>query len=367
MSGTSITIGILTGGGDCPGLNAVIRAVTRRALAAGAKVVGIEDGFLGLIEGRTRALTAADVSGILAQGGTILGASNRANPARFARGTNPDGSPRFTDETDRAVETARRAGLDAIVAVGGDGTMEVSSAFLRRAKGLRIVGVPKTIDNDILGTDVTFGFTTAVTTATEALDRVRTTAASHHRTMVVEVMGRYAGWIALHAGVAGGAEVILVPEIPYDPAIIARVVHARANDGKRHTIVCVAEGARPRGGAATVARVDPTSPDPTRLGGIGRVLADQIELATNVESRSIVLGHVQRGGPPVPFDRILGTRLGVHAVELLLRGADARMAAIRGAAVTDVDLSVAASGQRLIGADDELVRAARLTGVCFGD
>ncbi len=359
-------IGILTGGGDCPGLNAVIRAVTKTAIFDhGWEVLGIEDGYLGLIEDRLRPLTADDVSGILTRGGTILGTSNRANPARFCTGFDATGAPIFEDVTDRCLEHIARRELDAIVAIGGDGTMSCSRTFVERS--VNIIGVPKTIDNDIVGTELTFGFETAVGIATEAIDRIHTTAASHSRVMVVEVMGRNAGWIALHAGVAGGADVILLPEVPYDVAAIRAVIEHREAHGRTFTIVCIAEGAAERGGEQTVARIDPTSPDPVRLGGVGDRLARQIEASTDRESRCTVLGHVQRGGTPCAGDRVLATRFGHHAACLLEAGARARMVAMRDGAVTDVELVRAADKQRTIPASDPLVAAARSVGTSFGD
>jgi len=239
-------IGLLTGGGDCPGLNAVIRAVTKDALHHGVQVVGIEDGFLGLIEDRTVELDYEAVSNILTVGGTILGSSNRADPARFAVDTNADGSPIFADVTDKCMGVIERLGIEALVVIGGDGTMSCAAPFVER--GINCIGVPKTIDNDLWGTDLTFGHLTAVQVATDALDRVHTTAASHHRVMVVEVMGRNAGWIALNAGVASGSDAILIPEIPFDLGVLGELVERRSAHGKRFTIICCSEGARPSGG-----------------------------------------------------------------------------------------------------------------------
>jgi phosphofructokinase-like protein len=363
-------IGVLTGGGDCPGLNAVIRAVVLDALACGMTVVGIEDGYLGLIENRMRELEEIDTVGILNRGGTILGSNNRSNPAKFPVGENPppplgDGKIIYKDLTDQCLRNLRERGVEALVVIGGDGTMTIASIFAD--KGLPVVGVPKTIDNDIEGTEVTFGFATAVDTATEAMDRCRTTADSHHRAMIVEVMGRNAGWIALHAGVAAGADVILIPEIPFrmEP-IYTKIIH-RGKRGRKSTLVCVSEGAVPLGGSKIVARVDPLSPDPIRLGGIGKWLAEQIEDATGVESRFVVLGHVQRGGSPSPGDRVLSTLLGNHAMTLLREGKIGRMVAVQGGRLTDVDLRRPAGRQRLVSPDDPLISAARAVGTTFGD
>ncbi|MFG0285680.1 MAG: 6-phosphofructokinase [Phycisphaerales bacterium JB039] len=359
-------IGLLTGGGDCPGLNAVIRASAKDAMGAGVEVWGVEDGFLGLIENRIRPLSYDDVSGILNAGGTILGASNKANPARFATGADAEGNPIWEDVTDRCMDNIRTHGLDALVVIGGDGTMTVAMTFVER--GVPCVGVPKTIDNDLYGTDITFGFLTATAIATEALDRVHTTAASHHRAMVVEVMGRNSGWIALHAGVASGSDVILVPEIEFDMAHVCEVVEQRARRGRRYTVICVSEGAAPKGREQFVDRRDPTSPDPIRLGGVAKFVSDQIEDATGVESRHVVLGHVQRGGSPVAADRVLATRFGHAATTLLVEeGKTNRMVAQAGGKITHVDMAEAAGRQRKIPPDHSLVEAARAVGTSFGD
>ncbi len=359
-------IALLTGGGDCPGLNAVIRAATKDAIGAGAEVFGIEDGFLGLIEDRIRPLTFDDVSGILTTGGTILGASNKANPARFATGTDAAGDPVFEDVTDRCMANLEKHRLDALVVIGGDGTMAVTLPFVER--GVRCVGVPKTIDNDIRGTDISFGFLTASAIATEALDRVHTTAASHHRAMVVEVMGRNSGWIALHAGVASGSDVILIPEIAFDMQAVCRAVEERARGGRNYTVICVSEGATPRGREQFVDRRDPTSPDPIRLGGVAKFISDQVESATGVESRHVVLGHVQRGGGPTAADRVLATQFGHAATTLLMdRAMAGRMIAMRRGEITDIDIAEAASGQRKVPQDHPLVEAARALGTSFGE
>jgi phosphofructokinase-like protein len=358
-------IGVLTGGGDCPGLNAVIRAVTKDAMHNGIEVLGIEDGFLGLIENRVRPLDLDSVSGILTAGGTILGSSNKANPKNFATGVNDDGTPIFEDVTDQCIKNVHSHALDALVVIGGDGTMTAASNFVER--GVDCVGVPKTIDNDLFGTDITFGFMTAVQIATNALDRVHTSAASHHRVMVVEVMGRNAGWIALHAGVAAGADVILLPEIPFDIDKVCESIHERAKRGKRFSIVCCSEGAAPKGGAQMVERTDPTSPDPIRLGGIAKWTADTIEDRTGIESRYVVLGHVQRGGTPVAGDRVLATQLGDHAMELLKAGTMNRMVVMQGFRLGDVAITECADKQRTIPADNPLIAAARSVYTSFGD
>ncbi|RMH23681.1 MAG: 6-phosphofructokinase [Planctomycetota bacterium] len=359
-------LGILTGGGDCPGLNAVIRAVAKTAIYQHEiEVFGIEDGFLGLIENRIRRLHSADVSNIITLGGTILGSSNKADPARFPTGYNEAGEPVFKDVTGDCLRHIEEHKLDALCLIGGDGTMTGAQPFIDA--GINCIGLPKTIDNDLEGTDITFGFSTAVQTATEAIDRVHTTAQSHHRVMIVEVMGRNAGWIALYAGAASGSDVILLPEIPYSLEAICDFARFRGKHGKRFSIVCIAEGAKPEGGRPVVSRIDPTSPDPIRLGGIGERLADDIERCTGIETRAIVLGHVIRGGTPIAFDRVLGTRFGYHAVHLLTTGATSRMVVMRNGEVTDIDIRAVANKQRLVPRDHQLIEAAKSVGTCFGE
>ncbi|MEM8710554.1 MAG: ATP-dependent 6-phosphofructokinase [Planctomycetota bacterium] len=358
-------IGVLTGGGDCPGLNAVLRSVTKHALQAGLDVRGIEDGFLGLIENRVRELRYDDVSGILKLGGTILGTSNKANPERFATGTDDEGNVIWEDVTDRCFATIEEHGLEALVVLGGDGTMICAQPFAQA--GIPVIGVPKTIDNDVLGTDLTFGFQSAVEIATEALDRLHTTAEAHGRALVLEVMGRNAGWIALRAGVAGGADVILVPEIPFSIDHVVEQIEWRRKLGRRSTIVCVAEGATMIGGKQVVHALDPTSPDPVKLGGIGEVVAKLIDERSPVESRAVTLGHTQRGGSPVANDRVLGTQFGAAATQLLLDGRANRMVAWVDGRVTDIDISDPAKGQRTIAPDEPLVTAARACYTNFGD
>ncbi|MEM9064476.1 MAG: ATP-dependent 6-phosphofructokinase [Planctomycetota bacterium] len=358
-------IGVLTGGGDCPGLNAVIRAVVKDALYHGIRVTGIEDGFLGLIERRARPLDDHAVSDILTAGGTVLGSSNKANPQQFATGMNEDGTVIWEDVTPQCVDYMKHLGLEALVVIGGDGTMTCAAPMIEA--GINCIGVPKTIDNDLHGTDITFGFMTAVHIATESMDRVRTTAASHHRVMVVEVMGRNSGWIALHSGVASGADVILLPEIEFDVDKICESIRERQRRGKKYSIVCVAEGAKPKGGEQIVHRVDPTSPDPIRLGGIADWLMHKIEDATKIESRHVVLGHTQRGGTPVAADRVLATQFGHHAMELLKDNAEGRMVAMQGFKLTDIPILECAGKQRLVPGDHHLVAAARSVATSFGD
>ena len=358
-------IGLLTGGGDCPGLNAVIRAVVKEAIFHDIAVVGFEDGFMGLIEDRTQNLTLDHVSNILTHGGTILGSSNKADPGNYPCRQNPDGSWVYEDRTQQCMDVISRHGLDALVVVGGDGTMTCANPFVQR--GVNCIGVPKTIDNDLHGSDITFGFLTAVQTATEALDRVHTTAASHHRVMVVEVMGRNAGWLALHAGLASGSDVILIPEIPFSLDEIARVVKLRSKRGKRFSIIVASEGARPAGGQQIVDRVVENSPDPIRLGGVAKWVAEQVEDRTGIESRYVVLGHVQRGGTPTAADRILATQFGDHAMHLLRAGKRNRLVVMQQGKLTDVDINDAAGKQRLVPLNHPLLDAARSVYTSFGD
>jgi len=359
-------IGILTGGGDCPGLNAVLRAVTKSAIYRhGVRVFGIEDGFVGLIEGRVAELLSLHVSGILTRGGTILGTNNRANPTRYYVGKGADGKPIFENRLEDCLRTIERLELDAIIVIGGDGTMACAAPLVER--GINCIGVPKTIDNDLVGTDITFGFTTAYTTATLSLDRLHSTAASHHRVMVCELMGRNAGWLTLHAGIASGSDVILLPEIPFSIDKVCRFVESRMNRGRGFSIVACAEGARPEGGEQVIARHDPSSADPIRLGGIGERVAAQIEDQTGIETRTTALGHVQRGGPPVAADRVLATQFGIHALELVMNGAQSRMVVMQDGRITDVDLLHAAGKQRLVPMDHPLITAARSVRTCFGD
>jgi 6-phosphofructokinase 1 len=367
MSPKSIhRIGILTGGGDCPGLNAVIRAVAKTAiLQSGIEVFGIKDGFQGLIEDRICPLSFRDVSGILTRGGTILGTNNRCNPSRWCTGFGSDGAPIFSDVTGTCMDNLRKHRIDALIVIGGDGSMKCAAPFVEA--GINVIGIPKTIDNDLYGTEITFGFLTAVNTATDALDRLHSTADSHHRVMVCEVMGRNAGWIALTAGVASGSDMILIPEIPFHESAIEEFISSRMNGGPGFAIVVVAEGAVAAGGKQTIARIDPTSPDPIRLGGIGNRVADIIRARTNAEVRTTALGHVLRGGAPIAADRILATHFGYHALAILLEGARGRLVVRENNVFSDVDLLVSAGKQRLVPMDHALITAARALGTSFGD
>jgi len=359
-------IGVLTGGGDCPGLNAVIRVVTKTAITKlGIEVIGIEDGFLGLIRNRMRPLRMDDVSNILTVGGTILGTTNKADPAHFATGKDDQGRPIFEDVTDRVIEHIADRRLDGIICIGGDGTMSGAAGLIRR--GVRCIGVPKTIDNDLMATELTFGFTTAAQTATECIDRIHSTASSHHRVMLVEIMGRNAGWLTLHAGLAGGADVILIPEIPYKLDSVCEACLERDRRGKRFTLIAVAEGARPEGGQQVVNKIVHDSPDPVRLGGVSVLLAQQIAERTGLETRATILGHVQRGGTPVAFDRVLASHFGFKAIELVAEGAWGQMVALQNGRITSVPIESVAGQQRQVPPDDPLIAMARAVGTCMGD
>jgi phosphofructokinase-like protein len=356
-------VGILTGGGDCPGLNAVIRAVSKSLIGQyGLEVMGIEDGFEGLVESRIRPLTYDNVSGILQTGGTILGTSNKADPFHYPQ--KESGELVLKDLSDRALANADLAGLDAVVCLGGNGSMTIARDL--QVKGLRIVGVPKTIDNDLWGTDVTFGHDSAVSVAAEAIDRIHTTAQSHHRVMIVEVMGRFAGWLALGAGIAGGADVILIPEIDYDLEAICRKFVQRREHGRRFSIVCVAEGAKPVGGQLVARQMAEGSPERIRLGGIAVKLGEDIEKLCGLETRATILGHLQRGGTPTAFDRVLATRFGVAAAEMVARGEYGRMAALRGEEIVSIPLDEVAGRTKHVPLDSQLLKAARAVGTNVG-
>lgn len=358
-------IGVLTGGGDCPGLNAVIRAVVKTAiLQQGWKVMGIEDGFEGLlVHGKVRPLLFDHVKDILDRGGTILGASNRANPFEYK--FKVDGKVVTEDRSSVLIENLRSLEIDALIIIGGDGTLSIAARLSKL--GVPLVGVPKTIDNDLASTDVTFGFDTAINTATEAIDKIRTTGESHHRVMVVEVMGRYAGWIALEAGIASGADVILIPEIPFNIEKIFHVIRERAKVGRHHSIIVVAEGARPQGRDMLVKRIVEEIADTVRLGGIGEMLANKISDELGIESRETVLGHIQRGGSPSAFDRILSTRLGFGAVTLLAGGDFGKMVCLKTPGISSVPLEEAVKQLKKVTVELDMVRAARAIGVSLGD
>lgn len=364
MPKTAKRIGILTGGGDCPGLNAVIRAVVKAAYGMyDLKVIGFVDGYEGLIQNRYRVIDPDDASGILATGGTILGTSNRADPFRFPV-LQDDDQYIYLDRSSEAVRNFEGLGLDTLIAIGGDGTMAASAGMMK--KGLPIIGVPKTIDNDLVGTDVTFGFDSAVSTATEAIDRIHTTAQSHHRVMIVEVMGRYAGWLALASGMAGGGDIVLMPEFPYDIEAVCDAVRARRARGRNFSIAVIGEGSKMAGGEMVVARKVETSPDAVRLGGIGHQLAAQIEGLTNIECRVTVLGHLLRGGSPTAHDRLLATRFGVEATRLAASGQTGRMVVLKDNRMDSVPIEDVAGKLRLVQPKDTLVQVAQALGVCLG-
>ncbi len=357
-------IGVLTGGGDCPGLNSVIRAVTKAAITKyNMEVVGFLDGFKGLVENESIPLDLKTISGIGYRGGTILGSSNRDNPFEFFSTQN--GKRVVIDESDRAINNLKGLGLDGLIVIGGDGSLNIAQKFFE--KGVAVVGVPKTIDNDLSCTDVTFGFNTAVDTASEALDRLHTTAESHHRAMILEVMGRYAGWIALHAGISGGAHIILIPEIPYRIEFVIEKIRQRQWHGKKFSIIVVAEGAVPLGGEQVVQKMVAESHDPVRLGGIGQKLASEIEEMAKVESRVTVLGHLQRGGSPIPYDRILSARYGVAAVEAFVNGHTGTMVSLRGPDIVTVPIKEAIKELKKVNPVGNLVETARAMDISFGD
>jgi len=360
-SGKVKRIGVLTGGGDAPGLNAVIRAVVKTAANSGLECIGLEDSFDGLIEpNRSRPLTPRDVTGILRLGGTILGTTNRGNPFAYPIAT----SGGTVDYSARCIEMFHHLALDALVVIGGDGTLAIAHEFSKR--GIPVVGVPKTIDNDICETVNTFGFDTAVSFATDAIDRLHTTAEAHHRVMIVEVMGRYAGWIALHSGIAGGADVILVPEIPFDIDKVAAHIVAREKWGASFSIVVVAEGAAPKGGKRSVVK-EAELGTVERLGGIGSIVAADIERLTKKETRYVVLGHLQRGGSPTAFDRVLATRFGHKAVELLIEGHFGQMVALQSPYIVAVPLEKIVGRTRNVPPDSDLLATARSVGISLGE
>jgi 6-phosphofructokinase 1 len=337
-------VGILTGGGDCPGLNAVIRAVVRKGITVyGYDVLGIKNGWLGLLEGKIIPLDLGAISGILPRGGTILGTS-RTNPFKVE-----DGIGKIFSQVEKFE-------MDAVIAVGGEDTLGV--ALRLHERGLRCVGVPKTIDNDLAGTDYTFGFDTAITVVTEALDRLHTTAEAHHRVMVVEVMGRHAGWIAVEGGLAGGADIILIPEFPFDMPEICDQILKRRERGKLFSIVVVAEGAKPKDASLVTQTEEMDAFGHVRLGGIGNVLAKEVEKCTGIETRVTVLGHIQRGGTPTAFDRVLATRLGIAAIDMVREEKFGQMAALQGKKIVSIPLAEALAQTKTV--DEDLYAIAKV-------
>jgi len=356
-------IGILTGGGDAPGLNAVIRAAVKTAiLRYGCEVYGVQDGYDGFLkDGGVIPLGLKEISGILPRGGTILGAANRGNP--FARKIIQDGKEVIVDKSDELIDSMKQSGMDALLVLGGDGTLRIAHELYQR--GIPVIGVPKTIDNDIGGTEVTFGFDTAVNTATEAIDRLHTTAEAHHRVMVLELMGREAGFITLQAGISGGADVILIPEIPFKFEAVLSKIRQRIGQGSLFSILAVSEGAEPLGGTEVFSRSGDEIYVP-RLGGIGHMVGEYIE-KQGFETRVTVLGHLQRGGSPTAFDRWLATRYGAGAVRLAAHGGFDRMVALRSGQITDVTLEEALAVPRRVDLNEDAVLTARGIGISFGD
>lgn len=366
MSSEIKKIALLTGGGDCPGLNAVIRSITRTAIINyGMEVIGYKFGYRGLYNNDYINLSLENVSGILHRGGTILYSSNKDNLFDYL--VEENGQLIKKDVSDVAVENLKKENVDVLIVIGGDGTLTSARDFSR--KGVKVIGVPKTIDNDLASTDVTFGFNTAIDIATEALDRLHTTAESHHRVMICEVMGRGAGWIALESGIAGSADVILLPEIPYDITKIVNKINDREKNGKPFSIIVVAEGAKPKDGDVVVAKIVEDSPDPIRLGGIGNKLANDLEEALpNKEIRCTVLGHIQRGGNTSTFDRILSTRYGVGAIELINNEKFGEMVCLKGDVLTSDTLeNVIGQNSKLVDPNGELVNMAKKIGISFAD
>lgn len=367
-SGKIRKIGISTGGGDAPGLNAVIRAATKSAINQGWEVYGIRDGYNGLLmpeqylEGGLIRLTSERVRGITHLGGTILGTTNRGNPLHYpVRGI--DGKIVEIDRTDELVRAFNMRELDALISVGGDGSMEIANALAK--KGMWVVGVPKTIDNDLDQTVITFGFDTARSFSTDCLDRLHTTAASHRRVIVVEVMGRYAGWIALESGISGSADAILIPEIPYDLNKVVEKIRYRDQHGRSFSIVVVAEGAKPKGGQVTVQSKEAGRAE--RLGGIGAKVAAELEELTGKECRLVVLGHLLRGGTPTSFDRLTALRFGAAAVRALAEGQHGVMVALDPPTVKYVPLADATSRMKTVPLDSDVMLTARDLGICLGD
>ncbi len=356
-------LAVLTGGGDCPGLNAVIRAIAKSAHYYGLEVLGVKDGYHGAVEGDFMPLTLKSVSGILPRGGTILGTTNRDNP--FAYETIVDGSTQILDRSGDLIQNLKDNDVNALIVIGGDGSLNI--ALKLASLGLKVIGIPKTIDNDLMATDQTFGFQTAVETAMEALDRLHTTAESHHRIMVLEVMGRYAGWIALYAGVAGGADVILIPEIPYNLNRVVQALEQREKSGKKFSIIVVAEGAKPRGGDIVVERMVSGRFDPIKLGGIGDKIGLELEEVCNMETRVTVLGHLQRGGSPNSYDRVLSSLYGVAAVDAALSEKFGIMVALRGQDIVRVPLHEAVDKIKTVPLDHQLLKAARHLRIELGE
>ena len=356
---------ILTGGGDCPGLNAAIRAVVRTAeVEFDIDVVGFRDGFEGLVQNKYFEITPSQASGLLARGGTILGTSNRSDPFNYPVLQGDNEEYVYLDRSSQAVRNFESLGLDCLIAIGGDGTMSASARLIE--KGIPIIGIPKTIDNDLVGTDVTFGFDSALVTATDAIDKIHTTAQSHHRAMIIEVMGRYTGWLALSSGLAGGGDIILLPEFPYDIEAVCEQVRVRNARGKTFSIVVVGEGARRQGGEMVYRNKLKQSSESTRLGGISHQVAVQIEELTNIECRVTILGHLLRGGIPSAYDRILATRFGVEAVHMAEQGNFGCMVTLQGSKLGTIPISEVAGKMRPLTVENSLIKTAVSLGICLG-
>jgi 6-phosphofructokinase 1 len=369
-------IGIITGGGDCSGLNAVINGITKTAVNKyGVEVVGFTRGYSGLYKNDYRPLGLRSVSGIMHEGGTILKSSNKDNLFNY-QVVQPDGTIKYEDVSDKAMQNLKYLGVDALIVMGGDGTLTSARDFYR--KGLPVVGVPKTIDNDLPATDVTFGYNTSLETITDALDKIHTTAYSHDRVMVVEVMGRNSGWLALEGGLAGSADVILIPEIPYDINSIVEKIRQRDAFGRNFAVIVVSEGAKPKDGKQVIREIVEDSADSVRLGGVGQVLTDQLQkLIPEHEVRYTNLAYIQRGGITSQFDRALGLLFGVNAVDLLMNGGEGRMVQLRGRKITSIPLEeVVGSGEvgetskgggKSVDPEGQYVQAAKAIGISFGD
>ena len=377
-------VGILANGGDVSGFNAVIRAIVKTAENHGVECYGILDGYNGLVKKDFEILSTAahgEAVGILPKGGSIIGSSTNANVFNY-KVVNEDGSVEYKDLSDQCIQNIKDFGFDCIFTLGGDGTQKSARDF--STKGVNIIGVPKTIDNDVACTEITFGYNTAVSVAIEALDRLHTTGETHHRIMVLEVMGRYAGWIALESAIAGGADVALIPEIPYDIEKVASKIENRKKRGKNFSVVVVAEGARPKGGEMVVANVrdNGAGVDNTKLGGVGAIVAKQLEDLTGLEARNTTLGYMQRGGTPTAFDRVLSTKYGTKAMELALEGKFGVLTVIKNGKLDSVSLEEVVGNNKKIGAvsgntaesnlrkvtmDDDLVKTARNIGINLGD
>lgn len=357
-------IGVMTSGGDCPGLNTAIRAVVKSAMNNyGYEVIGFRDGYRGLVENRFVKMKLSDVLGILDKGGTILGTTNRYDP--FAVAIDRDGEKTVRDMSDRIVDTLKMHDIDCLVVIGGDATIRYANMLTE--KGIPIVAIPKTIENDIYGTDMSFGFMTAVDTATHAIDKLHSTAESHHRIMILEVMGRVSGWVALEAGIAGGADVILIPEIPYDINKVARAIFERRNAGKSFSIIVMSEGARPKDGKIENSNNGNGDLNSLSFTGFSTHVASELKRLTSLENRITVLGYLQRGGDPSPLDRILATRLGASAVNIINKGEFNRMVCVDHEQIKSIPINEVAGKTRTVPTNGEMVQIARYMGVSFGD